>query len=83
MRRTSAARRSGWAVSSWLGLCCGLMAAEPTTEVEEVVATCTPPGNGRKLRSRGSTIATKVPPSTVSAAITTNARGTFRKVRSR
>jgi hypothetical protein len=46
MRRTSAARQSGWVVSSWLGLCCGLLAAEPTTEVEEVVATCQPPGNG-------------------------------------
>ena len=46
MRRSSAARRTAWSVCSWLGLCCGLMAAEPITEVEEVVATCKPPGNG-------------------------------------
>ena len=46
MRRAAAARRIGWAIFSGLGCCPGLGAIEPVTEVQEVVATCKPPGNG-------------------------------------
>ena len=46
MRRVSSACPIGWAVVSWLGCLSGLGAVEPVTEVEEVVATCEPPGNG-------------------------------------
>jgi len=46
MRRTSAARRIVWAVCPWVCWSHGATAAKPVTEVEEVVATCKPPGNG-------------------------------------
>jgi hypothetical protein len=46
MRRLSSMCPVGWAVVSWLGCLSGLGAAGPVTEVEEVVATCKPPGNG-------------------------------------
>ncbi len=46
MRRLSSMCPTGWAVVTWLGCLFGLGAAEPATEVEEVVATCKPPGNG-------------------------------------
>ena len=46
MRRAAAARRIGWAILSGFGCCPGLGAVEPVTEVQEVVETCKPPGNG-------------------------------------
>ena len=46
MRRAGSACRIGWAVLGALGWCPGVGAEGPVTEVQEVVATCTPPGNG-------------------------------------